>query len=277
MAKAEQTTAVATTATNAVATYNYGDDAGAGFEGVKSSDLSIPFLAVLQSNSPQVEANDPEGARAGMLYNTVTRELIDGTVNFLPVYKQDAHVEWVPRNKGGGFVEAHAEDSPVVKAALEKRADKFEKPTLENGNELVETHYLYGLLLDAEGKNSLGFCVIGFTSTKIKPYRDFLTSMYMVKGRPPMFAFRAQIGTVKQKNEKGSFFNFKIDPMNGANWAATLINPATEANLLEDARAFREMIISGKATAAYETQNASGTDSEQPSATPEQSAGKAPF
>lgn len=276
MAKSE-TTAVATTGTTAVATFDYGNDAGAGFEGVKQTDLSIPFLQVLQSNSPQVENNDPEGARAGMLYNTVTRELIQGSVNFLPVYKQDAYVEWVPRNKGGGFVAAHAEDSPVVKAALNARGDnKFEKLVLDNGNELIETHYMYGLLLDETGASPLGFCVIGFTSTKIKPYRDFLTSMYMVKGKPPMFAFRAKIGSVKQQNEKGSFFNFKIDPMRGENWTATLINPAVEGELLNAARDFREMISSGRATAAYESQGSSGGE-EASAAAPEKAAGKAPF
>ena len=93
----------------AVATYDYGGDQGAGFEDTSGSDLSVPFLGILQSNSPQVEDKDPTGSEPGMLFNTVTRELVsseDGVV-FLPCHKETAYVEWVPRNKGGGFVGLH--------------------------------------------------------------------------------------------------------------------------------------------------------------------------
>src|ERR1043165_469587 len=90
--------------------FDYGEHAGAGFETVKSSDLSIPFLQVLQSNSPQVEDQKPEGSQPGLIFNSVTGELSTKVV-FQPVYTQDMYVEWVPRNKGGGFVEAHLPDS----------------------------------------------------------------------------------------------------------------------------------------------------------------------
>lgn len=234
--------------------FNYGEEAGAGFEGTSSADLSIPFLQILQSNSPQVETDNPVGSKAGMLYNTVTRELLEG-VTFLPVFKQDTYVEWVPRDNGGGFVGLHEPESAVVKGALAAvNGDKFAKLATEAANDLIETHYMYGLLLDETGTSTNGFAVIGFNSTKIKPYRDWLTAMYMVKGRPPLFAFRAQINTVRQKNDKGSYFNFNVSPLKET-WVNSLINPVTELGLLEEAKAFREMITSGTAKAAYETQN----------------------
>lgn len=251
-------TAVAERKPAAVAVYDYGEAAGTGFEDVKSSDLSIPFLQVLQSNSPQVEDDNPEGSRPGMLYNTVTRELSQ-LCNFLPVHTQDAFVEWVPRNKGGGFVAVYEPADPIVVAAIGPTGRSSGKIELPNGNELVQTHYVYGLILDDDGKASQGFAVLGFTSTKIKVYRDWRTSMYMVKGKPPIFAFRARITTVKQQNDKGTFFNFSVDPL-GKTWVDSLINPAVDGSLLDDAQEFRKLVTSGAARAAYETQVPEGSE-----------------
>lgn len=247
----------------AVATFDYGDDAGAGFEGTKGSDLSIPFLGILQSNSPQVEDKDPEGAESGMLFNTVTRELISGETGlvFLPCHKEGpVWVEWVPRNKGGGFVGLHDPESDEVKNGEPIMHPETGKPTRKlrcGENELIETYYVYGLILDEDGGDTVGFAVISFTSTKIKPYRDWVTAMYTLKGKPPMFANRARIRTTKQKNESGTFYNFRIDPF-AETWAKSLINPAEQGDLLTQAKDFREMVVSGMARAAFETERAAG-------------------
>lgn len=262
---AGQSKAVANTPKGgAIAAYDYGEEAGAGFEGTSGADLSIPFISILQSNSPQVE-EDSERYKPGQLVNTVTGDVIEADSAkqaagqpFLPVHKETAYVEWVPRDKGGGFVGLHDPNGEVVKKAIEANGgSRIGKLMLDNGNELIETHYIYGLLMDESGETTTGFAVVSFTSTKIKPYRDFLTSMYTLKGRPPMFANRAVLRTVKQKNEKGSFFNFKIEPLKGS-WVESLINPQNEAALLEEAKSFREMVTSGMARAAFETQNSTG-------------------
>ena len=253
------TEVAAASAGGAVAGFDYGEDSGAGFEGTKGSDLSVPFLGILQSNSPQVEDKDPEGAESGMLYNTVTRELFNGDkgVLWLPCHKEQAYVEWVPRAKGGGFVGLHDPAGEVVsKAIQENDGEVFGKLSIGD-NELAETFYVYGLLLDEDLKETMGFAVISFTSTKIKPYRDWMTAMYTLKGRPPMFANRARIRTIKQKNEHGTYYNFRIDPAIDT-WAKSLINPAENGSLLEEARDFRKMVTSGMARAAFETQNATG-------------------
>ncbi len=233
----------------------YGDDAGSGFETTDTSELSIPFLGILQSNSPQVEDEDPSGAKSGMFFNTVTRELMSGTDGFifLPVHKDRQYVEWVPREKGGGFVGMFAPDADEVKQAIANNNNNRYGKLAHKDNDLIETYYVYGLILNEEGTETAGFGVVSFTSTKIKPCRDWFTSMYTLKGRPPLFANRAKITSVKQKNDKGTFYNFRIDPFNDT-WLTSLISPVDQSALLDEARDFRTMIMDGMATANYDSE-----------------------
>lgn len=251
--------------------FDYGDDSGAGFEDTTGADLSVPFLGILQANSPQVVDEDPKDAKSGMIFNTVTRELYtsDAGVVVIPCHKETAYVEWVPRDNGGGFVGLHDPNGDVVKKAIEENNGQKMGKLKVGENDLIETHYFYLLVMNEGGTETEGFAVVSFTSTKIKPYRDWLTAMYTLKGKPPVFANRAVIRTIKQKNEHGTFYNFRIDPLKDT-WTNSLINPSTEGNLLVEAREFREMVTSGMARAAFETQNDTGggaegqTDSDKP-------------
>lgn len=246
--------------------FDYGEMAGAGFEDVKGSDLSIPFMNVLQSNSPEVEDQTIEGAQAGEFLNTVTGELVS-KFSFLPVHKEEAWVEWVPRTRGGGFVAMHDPAGDIVQSAIRENGGSRIPPKGSDGkripfrvgdNELIETYYVYGLLLNEAGSEVESFCVLSFSSTKIKPYRDWLTSMYLVKGNNPLFAHRARFSTVKQKNESGTFFNMQIMPLRDT-WAGSMINPAEEAHLLEEAKSFRDMVLNGVARADFNHQQNAAT------------------
>lgn len=257
--------AAQTTAVGEASDFDYGDDSGAGFENTKGTDLSIPFMNVLQSNSPDVQKCQDGTIILGMFKNSVTGEYVKRSgFNFLPVHKEEAFVEWIPRIKGGGFVKLHAPDSPEVMKAIEsnggrmpkKSADGKKIPIKIDDNELVETYYVYGLLLDETGSLTNGFAVIAFTSTKIKPYRDWLTSMFMIRGRPPMYAIRAHISTDIQTNESGTFANIKIAPFKDGNWVQSLVGKSSA--LYAEGKAFQEMVINGLARADFGNQDNSG-------------------
>ena len=51
-------------------------DAGIGVNDLGSEDLAIPFIKVLQKMSDELD--DLEDAKAGDIYNTVTKEVIKG-------------------------------------------------------------------------------------------------------------------------------------------------------------------------------------------------------
>ena len=71
--------------------------------------MQIPFIRVIQALSPQIKKSDLsfiEGASQGDLFNTVTGEVWDGEkgINVIPCYQETKHLEFVPRDQGGGFV-----------------------------------------------------------------------------------------------------------------------------------------------------------------------------
>ncbi len=241
----EQNTAVAekpqqtvAPAENAIATVNQGAgeisvtqaqalrdlmtaDAGQGTE-YKASELAIPFLSVLQGLSPEVNEANPkyiEGAKPGMLFNTVTREVFD--IRCLPGKPDPAglpvvygtkctkrFVEWIPRDNGGGFVAQHAENSEVHQSA---RPDpvKATKLKLANGNDLVETDYHYPIVCSDPQFPS--WAVIGQTSTQLKSSRitnSFIQS-YVHKERnfkPAIFAMVFRLFTVLKTKAENSWW-----------------------------------------------------------------------
>jgi hypothetical protein len=259
MSKTEAKNEVAVKDQNtALAEYGaYADYAGAGFENQTSEDYSIPFLQILQALSPQLQEND--NLRQGMIINTVTGEVWDGKkgIAFVPASTQHVYVEWRPREQGGGFVGIHEINSEVV-AHAKAQSLEFGKYYTPEGNELIETFYVYGIALDDDGNASEA--VLAFSSSKIKKYKGWMTKAKTIQiplpdGRripAPLFAHRYRLKTVSEKNNKGQFFNWDIT-FDGAN--------AVEARLLPNNPIFqaavniKSLIEDGRARAAYESQD----------------------
>lgn len=257
--------AVATAKTTAVTNYDYGDDAGEGFEDVKSSDLSIPFLSLMQSNSVLVE-DDSNEIKAGDIVNSVTGEVMKQPIIIHPCHKDHIWAEWHSRNSAeSGRGESHEDGSQVVRDIIEanngsrippKDADNKRNPfKAPNGMDLIETFYYYVMIMDADGKTHEGFAVLPFSSTKIKIQKDWTSSMYMIKGRPPLVAHRATLTSIKQNANGKNFYNFSIRPF-GESWRDGLIAPDEEGmTLMGEARDFKNMILSGSASAATQTED----------------------
>lgn len=250
--------------------FDYGEDAGGGFEETTAQDLSIPFINILQSNSPECEDGE---AKPGQIVNTVTKEIIDGKKGLvvIPCFKDEKWVEWKPRTAGGGLVGSHLPESKFVQDLITKNGNSKIPPVGDDGkrvpfkngsNDVIETHYMYVLILDDEGTSPMGFGVIPFSSTKIKPFRDWITAMYMLRGKPPIFANRALIKTEKQTANNQTFYNIKIAPFK-ENWSSSLINPNEERELLLEAKNFKDMVVGGIAKADLNSQRNTDDSSSQ--------------
>lgn len=255
---------VAKAKSSEVAGYDYGEMAHEGFEGTTIKDLSIPFINVLQPMSPEVAEELIAGARPGMLLNSVTKEIMKQPLIVIPLEKEESWVEWVPRTKGGGLVDRHDPNSELVLNLIKNNGGSRIPPKDAEGkriafkspksNDIIETHYVYCLILNEDGNSVEGYCVLSFASAKIKAYKDWMTALYTQKGRPPIFANRAKISTAKQTNEQGTFYVYSISPF-ADTWRESLIPPNTEEGLklLTEAKEFRTMIQDGLAKPAYDT------------------------
>lgn len=261
------------TQSTAVAVYDYSQFAGQGFETLTKEDYSIPFLGILQSNS-QDKLDNIASAKPGMLINTVTNEVFDGKkgIMFIPAQPQHVFVEWKPRDQGGGFVKLHELNSEIVlKAKAEQERGKYKMDHKNpKSNDLIDTNYMYGILVKEDGTSEK--IVIVFTSTKNTVFRHWMTKANTIQIElpngsrvpAPLFAHRYRITTVSQKNQKGTFYNFQVG-YDGKDAVACRLAPNDP--LFLEAVDFRQSIISNNVKAAHDTQ-APGNSEDDETETP---------
>lgn len=247
------------------------EDAGAGFEGQTTDDVAVPFLSLLQALSPQVTDGNPPEARPGMLCNTVTSELFDGKdgLLFVPSATQHFFVEWVPRAKGGGFVARHEPTSEIVALARQKAKDPKFGPFFtydESGkpdNQLIDTFYLFGVMVgtDPAEASELTPMIVAFSSTKIKVYRGWNSLVSKAtfqakdgtKRQVPMCAHLVRIGSKTEENAKGKFHNFTLRNIDRL--------PPTDPRYRK-AKELHADVLAGRARAAEESQESSGSSTD---------------
>lgn len=206
-------------------------DMNLGFEEVDSESLAIPRLVILQQLSPQVEERDD--LKAGMIYDTILEVGYDGTegIRVVPVLYQRRMIEWQPREQGGGFVAEH----------LPEQAPQGERDgaiwRLPNGNELHDTRQHFVLYETADGWAP---ALISMTSTQIKKSKRWLTMMKLA--RAPMFAYIYRLTTVKEQNDKGRWYG----------WRITREAAVDDPELVAMARELHATLQAGKAQVQYD-------------------------
>jgi hypothetical protein len=185
----------------------FSQDEGAGLENVMK-DVTIPFIGILQALSPQINRRKEQyitGAESGMFFNNVTNELWDGDegVEVIPCFYEKVVNEWIPRDDGGGFVASHANMEDA-------------KANSQPGHDLVDTTNYYVLVKSSSGAYEPA--VISMKSTQLKASRRWNSLMSMLKvmirgerKTPPMQGTRWLLTTTEQTNDKGTFFNYKIE------------------------------------------------------------------
>lgn len=236
-----------------------------GFDQNADKEMSVPFLALLQAQSKQIL--DPEsivdGAKPGLLLNSVSEEIYGDSITILPVLETMLYVEWVPRDKGGDGVPVaryDPKDPFILALRAEKDFGKLTHP--ENGNDIVQTTYLWALILHEDGNWEP--IVISITSMKFGPYNRWRkkASMFTVltedgkKRRTDLSNHLIRIGVRPEKKHGYNFFNMTVDPANGSIRESLVLDP-------EDPRAvaaaeLRKLALSGKAKMAEEQQEGGG-------------------
>ena len=196
---------------NAMAMWS--ESADTGFENTDSADYQIPFLALLQKLSPQIDEDKPEykkGASIGQFYDAATDELMN-SVSVIVCHYKHAMVEWKPNR--AGFAGMHPSD---FGADIKKRNDKGQL-VMENGNLLIDTRYFFCLRLTAD--KELVPCIIALVSSQISRAKTWLTRMRNrkiekadgTKFRPPMWSAFWKITSTAESNDQGHWKGWKME------------------------------------------------------------------
>ena len=220
-------------------------DQAAGMQGMGQEDFAMPFLRILGMQSPEVNDRDAkyvDGAKAGMIFNTVTKSTYDGVkgINVIPCGYKREYVEWSDRGEGTSApVAIHSVDSGIIKEATR---DASYKDRLPNGNYLENTAS-YFVLID-DGTSAL----ISMKSTQLKVSRSWNSMMNSIKLKgkngmftPAMYSHVYNLKTVQQSNDKGTWFG----------WTIEKVGPVQDKDLYGAAKSFASSVNKGDVTAKH--------------------------
>jgi len=176
---------------------------GRGSEEVKSSDMVLPRLEIVQALSP-IKELDPN-AREGMLFNSVTQEIIGDIAYFVPVYYRMEYLVWKDQDQGGGFFGSF----PTLEQAEERRNAEVRNGENPEYLEVVDTPVHYGLRITPEGDKEQ--IVISMAKTKSKVSRKWNAMIQIAGG--DRFSRVYKISAFTDENKKGQKFkNFVVQP-----------------------------------------------------------------
>jgi len=226
---------------NAVAVNMFEADADKGSQNMTQEDLALPFLKVLGQLSPEVNKRDGkyvEGAEPGMILNTVTNEVFDGTkgIDVLPVFYERKYVEWQDRGEGKGApVAIHDASSDIMSQTTR---DKSFKDRLPSGNYLENTANHYVVVLG----NSPQTALISMKATQLKISRKWNSIMMGIKlqGKnglftPPTYSHIYNLKTVQMSNDKGTWFG----------WEVSKVGPVSDQSVYGIAKSFADQVGKG--------------------------------
>jgi hypothetical protein len=235
---------------------------GGGFEGADKESFAIPFIQILQKMSPMVDEENPkhvEGAKAGMLYNTVTQKLYDGKigVRFVPCTFKRCFIQWGGREGDSGF---KGEFTPEQVAEMKEKEELVEvegrlyKPNADGSpinpkknDYFADTRSHFILLIDDKGVTSNA--ILSLSSSQTKASRILMTALQGrrierngVKRMPPMYANIVKMTTIGMANEKGTWSGVRFD----------LEEEFVKDKLIyEEAKAFKTAIDGGSVNVDY--------------------------
>lgn len=262
MAK-KQSTEVAEVKNTAVGfPIDFSADAGAGMEGADKSSFAIPFITMLQGQSPQIETVD--GAKPGKMINTITNELYD-EILVIPCAYQRRFLRWAPRSTGGGYkgefnpvdvetgnLKGMSEHNGMFMMDVPDGVAPFDPKGLPLYDHLADTRNHFVLAKNAAG--SWQPALISLSSTQIKKSKRWMSRIQGVELRdaagrsfnPPSFSHIYKLTAQKEENSKGSWWGFVID----------LLEPVTDGEVYAKAKDFHKQVASGAVEVAPPVEDA---------------------
>ena len=198
----------------------YGD---AGLENVTANQMAMPFIKLISDASYERRPGHEkhiEGAQTGMICNSVTKKLYDGTTGILvvPCYYKFEYIEWKERGTGGlnAPVKIYSADSDIVS---QTKRDAQNRDRLPNGNYLEGTASHFVLLLNEDqSPNTTGLITMSRTQAKkSRKWNSMMRALPKVKNTKgdlvsqPSFSQVYKLTTVQESNGKGQWTGWAIN------------------------------------------------------------------
>lgn len=231
-------------------------------ESMSNDDMSIPFLQILQSLSPQCTKGEPEfikGSEPSDLFDTVTQRIfktrddddnaVEG-VRILPIHYKRSFIEWVPRNQGGGIVNEWSveEGLSIVTQRNDQNLDIIQQnsPLGTPGNQLNDTHTHFVFLIHEDGTYEP--MILTMASTQIKPSKDLnnMVSKHVLPngGKAARFFGIYSVTTQRKSNDQGSWYVWKFEKVSD-------VLKDEKMDMYRDAKTFVEGIQAGEVKADH--------------------------
>jgi hypothetical protein len=219
----------------------FASDAGMGLTDLGSDDLAMPFLKILQKMSDELDELDD--AKAGDIYNSVTKEVVKGKTGVCVVncaYSLQ-YLEWEPRGTGTGApFRIYSAGDKVP--ATERGEDNRDYVVDGGGRYLERTAQHYILVVDKEGMTQQA--LLPMKSTQFKKSKQWNSAMKALKMKDtkgelfvaPRFSHTWNLTTAQEENKNGSWHGWVIEK------DKTLEDP----NLYAEAKLFAESINAGQ-------------------------------
>lgn len=178
------------------------EDDVSGSEDVGKDDIVIPRLAIIQAISPELDESDPlyiPGAKAGMMFNTLTRALITELL-VISVKFEKPFLAWRDRKKGGGFGGQFATIEEAEEAVM-----SFENP---GDWDITDTPTNLCIAIPPVGRPYE--ISIPMPKSKAKVSRNWNSIIRLAGG--PRFSRVYKVTVVDDKNQAGEKYkNFRIE------------------------------------------------------------------
>lgn len=200
---------------------NMASFSGAGMENTDRESFAIPFLAVIQKTSPQVDKDTDQyikGVEAGDLLLTSSNEVFkdeDGVDVVFCGYRR-VFLRWAPLDEGGGFKGEIPVEEVAVMRSKGKVIEQDGRLFADNGDIIADTRIHYVLVVREDG--TFTPAVMSLKSTQIKKSKMLMTQIqsYIAKDSngkaftPPSFGHIFHAETVAESNDKGSWRGWKL-------------------------------------------------------------------
>lgn len=236
---------------------NMSQYSGAGLEGTDRDSFAIPFLAIIQKTSPQVDKDSDQyikGAETGDLLLTSTNELFkdeDGVDVVFCGYRR-AFLRWAPIDSGGGFKGEISVEEISVLRHNGKIQEQDGRLFADNGDIIADTRIHYVLVVRPDG--TFAPAVMSFKSTQIKKSKMLMTQIqgYTAKDgngkpfTPPSFGHIFHAETVAESNDKGSW----------RGWKLTRTSFVEDSEVFHAAVEFHKTVVAGEVKVNYDAEAA---------------------